>query len=361
MSLKKLGLYLLLASLFRSSPAQAITLGGVEVPKEKFIVYLLIGHSNMAGVDLKKSDPVSIPQGWNWPIKTTRQWVPAAEPVGVSASGLSGNGCAGTGMPFIKAMAKAYPGYYFGALTNASVSCTCRGENTGNNNSGLDPLDNRYYDSTYLFNQIITAAKAVQKDVTFGGVVCMLGTVEATRTDKTVCNAFSDDLATLAKAIRRELGLPNLPFIMGEYEADATGTFAPTLALPAIIQAQIKLLPGKLPFSTTINTVGVAMLDDHHYKGDVGQLEFAQRIVDSIRTRNLFPGASTSIGITTKRAPVQLQGPWLRAEKGHVTLQSGEEEYRVNGAVYRPALVNSNPDRDKAAMAAKSQAKRAAD
>ena len=254
------------------------------------------------------------------------------EPVNSRAQGLSGNGAGGPGMPFIKAMAAAYPDYYFGVVTNASLSSTCRGENTGSNGSVLDASDNRYWDSTYLYSQIITAAKAVQKDVTLGGILCMLGTVEATRTNATVCNAFSDDISNLAKFMRRDLAMPQLPFIMGEYEAGASGDFATTKPLPAIIQAQIKLIPGKLPFSATVNSVGIPMLDDHHYKADKGQPEWAARAVAVIKTNNFFPGAGSAIAISAPRHAAAINGPWLRTAQGSMALSNGDGEFTVDGA-----------------------------
>jgi hypothetical protein len=84
-------------------------LGGSDVAKDKFVVYLLIGQSNMAGMDYAHSDGVTHPKAWNWPL-ATKKWVPAKEPPnGGKTQGLSGNGEGGPGMPFLKGMAAAYP------------------------------------------------------------------------------------------------------------------------------------------------------------------------------------------------------------------------------------------------------------
>jgi hypothetical protein len=208
-------------------------------------------------------------------------------------------------MPFLKGMAAAYPGYHFGVINNASLSSTCRGENTGNSSSPLDPSDNRYFKDTYLYNELLTAAKAVQPEATLGGVMCMLGSVEATRTSQAVCEAFSDDLAQLAKDLRADLGVPNLPFIMGGYEAGATGNFALSKPLPAIIDAQIKLLPSKLPFSGVVESKGITMLDDHHYVATgSGQPLWAQRAIAIIQANSWLPGA-TAIAPTLARMPAR--------------------------------------------------------
>jgi hypothetical protein len=322
-TLRKLCLVPAFALAAWASSAQALVLGGTNVPKEKMVVYLLIGHSNMAGVDAAHADGGTNPHDWNWPV-ASKQWVLAKEPVGgTKAMGLSGHGEGGPGMPFLKGMAAAYPDYWFGVINNASLSSTCRGENTGGNSSGLDPADNRYFKGTYLYEQMVTAAKAVQPEVTIGGILCMLGTVEATRTNETVCRAFSDDVTQLIKDLRADLGMPNLPFIMGGYEAGATGDFALSLPLPAIIDAQIKLIPGKLPTSAVVDSKGIAMLDEHHYSADKGQPEWAKRAIALIQSNKWFPGAASTV-----LAGPRPQGPartaigfaagtmWLRADAG---------------------------------------------
>ena len=340
MALKRMCLCIGLSIFMRVTPIEGVVLGGINVPKEKIVVYILIGHSNMAGIDLSKADDVANPHCWNYPI-ATKQWVLAKEPKGSKIGGLSGHGAAGPGMPFLKDMAAAYPDYYFGVLTNASLSATCRGENTGGNGSGLDPADNRYWDSTYLYVQIITAAKAVQKDVTLGGIICMLGTVEATRTSMTVCQAFSDDISQLAKDMRKDLGMPSLPFIMGEYEAGATAEFSPSLPMPGMIQSQIKLIPDKLPFSATVDSKGISMLDNHHYTGDKGQQEFAKRVVAVIQTGRFFPFANVGLSMPSGKVfPDRMRdGAWTLSATGAEVVGMGEGGYLINGSAPRPTAL----------------------
>lgn len=334
MTLKRLGFCLGL--LFLTAPVHGLMLGGVDVPKEKIVVYLLIGHSNMAGVDYTHLDATATPNAWNYTWATDKTWI-AAKESRTSRAGLSSRGAGGPGIPFLKNLTQAYPGYHFGVIANASVSSTCKGINTGNNNSGFDPDDNRYWKGARLYNEIVIAAKEVQPHVTLGGVLCMLGSVEATRTNETVCRSFSDDLAQLAKDLRADLGEPNLPFIMGEYEAGATRNFALTLPLPAIIDQQIKLLPSKLPFSGTVNSVGVTMLDDHHYSADKGQPEWAKRAFALIQNNKWYPATSASIlPHRAKRAATRSAQPTLEfsPEAGLRLVNGVQGFYLINGRGY---------------------------
>jgi hypothetical protein len=48
--------FLALCLFFGTKSVSSINLGGVEVPKDKFIVYIMIGHSNMSGLLSKRID-----------------------------------------------------------------------------------------------------------------------------------------------------------------------------------------------------------------------------------------------------------------------------------------------------------------
>lgn len=326
--------------------AHALNLGGTEVPREKVVVYLMIGHSNMAGQDFRNSDGVAHARGWNYQWASAKTWVPAKETPGAMRNGLSGRGSGGPSMPFLKLMADAHPEHWFGVVSNASLSATCRGENTGNNSSGMDPEDNRYWKGARLYNEILNAAKEIQASVTLGGIVCMLGSVEATRTPESVCRTFSADLAQLARDFRADLGLPQLPFIMGEYEAGSTGSFSPALPLPAIIAAEIKALPAKLPFSATIDSRGIAMFDDHHYSAKVGQPEFAKRTVAAIHANNWFPPpGGTSIAIQAPGPALSAQAAEVRflADRGIRIFTRGGEQFLPDGSFHKRERTHAIP------------------
>jgi hypothetical protein len=333
------------AFLFPTVMAHAILLGGVEVPKDKFIVYLCIGHSNMAGEDPAHSDGVSIPHGWNYQWYSTKTWVLAKETPGAMQNGLSGNGSGGPSMPFIKAMAAAHPDYYFGIINDASLSSTCRGTNTGLNVSNNPADQNRFWKGATLYQQLITAVNDTKSYATFGGLICMLGLVEATRTSDTVCNRFSDDITQMVTDFRTDMGLPNLPYLESEYEDGATGIYALTKPWPAIIQAQIKLVPTKLALSATINTVGIEMIDPEHFNATNGQPEFAKRVVAMINSKSWFPPptGTTAIAVPPFRngkAKAALLYPLQAVQEG---VEIGGVFYQITGRERRLQRTRSMP------------------
>jgi hypothetical protein len=141
---------LILGILLCASASHALKLGGAEIPKDKIIVYILIGHSNMAGHVIVGTDGVTAPRIWNYQWFSNQQWVPAKETPGNLANGLSSHGEGGPGMPFLKGMAAAYPNYNFGVISNASFSSTCRGLNQGGNTSGIPNDSNRYWKGEHI-------------------------------------------------------------------------------------------------------------------------------------------------------------------------------------------------------------------
>jgi len=327
---------LCLAVLFPVGSANALLLNGANVPKDHIIVYILIGHSNMAGNTTVGSDGVTAPRIWNYQWFSNKQWVAAKETPGNMANGLSSKGEGGPGMSFLKDMAAAYPLYNFGVVSNASLSATCKGINDGSNSSGTPADSNRYWKGAHLYNEILAAAKAVQASVTFGGIICMLGSVEATRTNDSVCRNFGIDIAQMVKDFRSDLGEPNLPFIIGEYENGATGTFSLTLPWPKLVDAGIKSVPSLLSLSTTINSVGIAMADDHHYTTtDPGRPEFSRRVVAMIKSKNWFPPPSITAAVDNRKDVQVLSGNAKASNHVAFLPAKGMEVIQVPGAVQR--------------------------
>jgi hypothetical protein len=315
--------------------SHAVLLGGTEVPKDKFIVYILIGHSNMSGENHPQADGVAAPRTWYYQWYKSKTWMAAKEPPNHPEQGLSGRNEGGPGIPFLKGMAAAYPDYHFGVISNATVSCTVRGINTGHNGSGIPADSNRYWKGATLYNEIPAIVNPLKAQFTLGGIICMLGTVEATRTSDSVCRRFGADAAQMAKDYRADLGMPDLPFIIGEYEAGASQEFALTMPWPKLVDQQIKLIPSLLPNSATVNSVGISMGDNHHY--DIkGEGEFAKRVIQAIQDHKWTPQA-LGIRPAPRGAAARAPAPYFLSRAGAMALP-GSAEWRADGPASAPRL-----------------------
>jgi hypothetical protein len=228
-----------------------VVVGGLPVPKEKVIVFLHIGHSNMAG---RTNIPASMrpfyfdthPQLWSY--NQAGVWQPAREP-------LSGDfltrGRAGPGMAILRtALAMAPPDALIvsiGRGQDGSRGGACKGFRRG----GI------------LYETVMAPARALKGKVTFGGIFSMLVLMEIF--DKPNLPRSHECMEGLASDMRTDLGDPNIPFMMSDWEMGATGRFNPVLPDAVIAREQLRVAQQNIPRSAIIPTDMLPMSDDHHF------------------------------------------------------------------------------------------------
>jgi hypothetical protein len=294
--------------------AQAINLGGTTVAQDHFIVYLGIGHCNFAGRNSTTADSVTNPHLWNYAWdsqgKNDTQWVLAQEHNGgnsagntaVGYSGLTQRGTGGPSMPFLKGMVAQHPDYYFGMVTNAMSGATVR-LNAGNVITGVPASDLDTYwkaGGGNRYKEIIGLAQKVKNDVTFGGILCMLGLDEVCDGTQAGTATIKSDFMQMVTDLRTDLGLPNLPFFVGHYEMGAANCFLPTSALGVIVVKAIDSLPKALTYCDTVSDPGGPQYgsqyyrDDHHYT-TLGENVWASSAVACIAKHGWFPTAGSFI------------------------------------------------------------------
>ena len=245
-------------------PGGAITINGMQVPKEKVLVFLHIGHSNMAG---RVTTPAvaatahlrNAPQLWSY-AKGGTFWQPAKEPL--SADSMTGScggvGCAGLpagagpGMSILRAALAAAPDAYIVSIGRGQSGTTggyCRNFRKG----GL------------LYDFVMGPAMELKGRVTFAAVWTMLGLSEVN--DRSNSSRFGDCMAGVASDMRGDLGEPDLPFVFGDWEDGAEDDLAPDSSTGRIIIPQLRALPMRVPRSVVIPTDGLPInpLDGHHY------------------------------------------------------------------------------------------------
>ena len=102
---------------------------------------------------------------------------------------------------------------------------------------------------------------------------------------------FSDCLDGIARDMRADLGAPELPFLVGDYEAGISRSdIHPTSPFGQLIIAQIQMVPGKTPRSAVIPTDGLPMQDTHHFDM-AGHKGWAERAVQILIDRGWAPWA----------------------------------------------------------------------
>ena len=257
--------------LLLSGRVGAVNLGGQEVPREKLIVYLLIGHCNMSGRE-SNCDTATHPRAWNYQIKdathtTDAGWILAKPPF--HTEGQNNTKC-GPGLPILKRLIAKYPAdYYFAVLQNADPGAT---------------VDGDYRRGKALFNELVAAAKKVQSEATLGGVIAMLDVFEV---DQQKAQAFASQMQSMVEELRADLAAADLPLFLCDFQSNSpkyTGHPYKT-----VIQEQFKQIPqvlsasGLVPYNTAAN---LFMAGSEHFSRGAYE-EWAVALVDRV----IVPGA----------------------------------------------------------------------
>lgn len=249
-----LALVLFLLILSASTSAQITLPNGTTVPRERMIVFLFAGHSNMAG-RCTPDDQTPHPRCWAYGASGHNYWEPCKDRIFTNSRG------AGPATAFLEKLAADYPNYYFGVIQNANSQAGVRWHN-GN-------TDNRYWKGAGRYGELIGFAKDLQGKVTFGGIVTMLGLMEATSGSSSYWNTFADDFTKMVTDMRSDLGLSatRLPVLIQDYEMEACQGFSPTLNGPKEIIRQLAAIPGKLGSNNAavISTDNIPCPDQCHH------------------------------------------------------------------------------------------------
>jgi len=248
-----------------------IDLGGVTVPKEKAIAFIHVGHSNMEG--RAQTPTASRPYHFQETHPRAFTYHAGMPPVLAIEPKTAGSdaryGGPGTALVKEAAMLSA-PSYYFISLGFGKPSAYCSQFIPG----GL------YYD------QLIAAPKAIKDRVTFGAIFIYLGITErhGSEADRT---GFPNCINTLVTAIRNDVGDPNLPFMINDYEVEGSGEFIVGGEVATAIRPQIARIPSVVSNSALVSAEGIGMQDDHHFNLD-GHRVWVQRALMTMQQKGWF-------------------------------------------------------------------------
>jgi Carbohydrate esterase, sialic acid-specific acetylesterase len=259
-----------------------IMINGAFVPKDKAVVFIHFGHSNMRG---QASRPASLMSYfyntqaglWMYLGQAKGGFVPAKEPTAPEP----GITLAGPGMAILRAaQTAAAPGYQFISIGRGN---------------GSSPSTDFLKANALFYPDVMNRALELKGKVTFGGVFIMLGITER-HLPTADQPGYPARMKQIISDIRADLGEPNLPILYCDYEQKATGDLAPTGAVGVVIFPLTRSLPGmisNLVLVPTSDTPGVSppdfgMMDDHHFDFS-GHKIWSDRAIALMKTNNWFP------------------------------------------------------------------------
>jgi hypothetical protein len=250
-----------------TSSGVTITLGGVNVPKEKAIAFIHIGHSNMAGQ--ARSPSSSRAYHYTETNPHAFMYKVGSSPTLAKEPSAGGPG-AGPGTALVKEAVALAPDYYFISLGHGQPSAYC----------------SQFVPGGLYYEGLIAGPKAIKGRVTFGGIFIYMGITERHGTAADV-NGFPNCINTLVSAIRKDVEEPNLPALMNDYEVGSTGEFAVNGAVYNAIYPQIQMCPSVVSNFALVSAATVAMQDDHHFNFD-GQRTWAQLALKTMKDKGWF-------------------------------------------------------------------------
>lgn len=227
-----------------------ININGTMVPKEKAIVFIHFGHSNMQGQATK---PASLQpffyttQPQLWVYRGANTFVLAKEP---TAPQRATDTRAGPGMALLKTAAAAAPAdYHFISIG--------RGQ-------GSAPSPDFLKANNLIYPTVMNRALELKGKVTFGAIFVMLGITER-HLPAADQPGFPMRIKQIITDMRADLGEPNIPVLFCDYEQEATGDLAPTGAVGVTVMPMVRSLPGLITNLVLVPTDMLGMMDDHHF------------------------------------------------------------------------------------------------
>lgn len=233
-----------------------INLGGTEVPSDHVIGFIHIGHSNMGG---RATSPAAS-KAYHYTETNPRAWMyhPGMSPMAahepsaiepLSAGDFQGGG---PGTALVKQAADLAPNYHFISLGFGKGSAYC----------------SQFLPGALYYDQLIKGPKAIKGHITFGAIFIYLGITERHGTDADRAG-FSQCINKLVTAIRTDVGVPDLPVLMNDYEVQATGELAVGGAVYNGIYPQIQMCPTVVSNLALVSCAApLGMQDDHHFNFD---------------------------------------------------------------------------------------------
>jgi hypothetical protein len=213
--------------------------------KATFHIYLLMGQSNMVGRDTR-SLALQVDNPRLLSLNPDNHWVVARDPIHAYDGRIPGG--QGPGIPFGLEMLKADP-----KVTIGLVPCAVGGT----------PLS-RWVKGADLYEQCMVRAKAVAGAGSIDGVLWHQG--EADTTTKENADTYEARLVQMFKDLRADLGLPNLPIVVGQL-----GPFLDVAKYPFVetVRATIRGMPADLPHVGYADSAGLEDKGDQlHFSAD---------------------------------------------------------------------------------------------
>lgn len=229
--------------------------------KEAFHIYLLMGQSNMAGRDTRTlAAQVDNPRVLA--LNADGQWVVARDPIHAKEGRIEPG--AGPGIPFATEMLKTDP-----KVTIGLVPCAVGGT----------PL-RRWVKGGDLYENAVRRAREAAKAGVISGVLWHQG--ESDTAKKENADSYQARLVQMFKDLRQDLGLPNLPIVVGQL-GDFLALTPEKNPYFETVRTALKAMPQSLPGVGYADSAGLGDKGDKLHFNAEAQKEFGARYAKAMQ------------------------------------------------------------------------------
>ena len=260
-----------------------VMINGAFVPKEKALVVIHWGHSNMYGQATSPNGLRSFffdTQPGLWSYRGNNRFALAREKTAPAPDGDNDNNNAGPGMAILRTLAAAAPadkGYQFISIGRGQGSATT----------------SQYLKGGLYYSTFMNLAMQLKGRVTFAGVFVMMGITDRHMPTREQ-GGFADRVSRIVADIRADLGEPNLPVLHTDYEVTSTGSLSVNTEFARRIRPLMLSLPERITNLAIIPCDDIPLEDDHHFTME-GHKRWAERGVEIMRMRGWFPWAAGQV------------------------------------------------------------------
>ncbi len=262
----------------------AVVLNGVDVPKERLILFIFVGHSNMTGYG-GVMDTVKHPRAWMYNQHNGTYWQ-ACDPIETKRMSPSPT------LPFLKKMAELYPEYYFCGLKVTSAGT---------------PMCEHFLRGQAEYQMVLDVINSTKNETTLGGLLGMFGLTEGI--SDSLSQRLTVGVMDMLFSFREDFGAHDFPAVFGLFEENADTSVIPDyFTYSDRIIEQIAAIPGADTLNRSALTPyepvpAVMYYDDHHYNKE--GYELWSNTAAEILSQNGWDEWDVDSYL-----PLSLQSPW---------------------------------------------------
>lgn len=229
-----------------------------DTRNEEILSFLMIGQSNMAGRgELSEVKPIKNPDCL---MLRMGKWQPMAEPVNPDRSIFSGRYRSGISL-----------GASFADTAATSLSRKIGLIPCADGGTGID----EWLPGEILYDHALLVTRLAMRTSTLGGILWHQGENDCL-SDKALVE-HTEKFIRIVKALRRDLGIENIPFIIGELSQNYTNDTYKLEDRPKKMNEAYRTVAKALPYCGVVSSEGLSMKADGLHFDSLALREFGKR------------------------------------------------------------------------------------